>query len=75
MAALVAADPEQPVGWVTGPMKPATLATTRLAELLGTQGRQADAARRLEGVYASFTQGHGAPDLRDAKTVLDRLRT
>jgi uncharacterized protein (TIGR03084 family) len=32
MAALTAGDPEQPVGWVTGPVKPATLATTRLAE-------------------------------------------
>jgi uncharacterized protein (TIGR03084 family) len=32
MAALTAGDPEQPVGWVTGPIKPATLATTRLAE-------------------------------------------
>jgi uncharacterized protein (TIGR03084 family) len=32
MAALTAGDPEQPVGWVTGAVKPATLATTRLAE-------------------------------------------
>ena len=32
MAALTAGDPEQPVGWVTGLVKPATLATTRLAE-------------------------------------------
>jgi uncharacterized protein (TIGR03084 family) len=32
MAALMAGDPDQPVGWVTGPVKPATLATTRLAE-------------------------------------------
>jgi uncharacterized protein (TIGR03084 family) len=32
MAALTAGDPEAPVGWVTGPVKPATLATTRLAE-------------------------------------------
>jgi uncharacterized protein (TIGR03084 family) len=30
--ALRAADPDRPVGWVTGPVKPATLATTRLAE-------------------------------------------
>jgi uncharacterized protein (TIGR03084 family) len=30
--ALRAADPDQPVGWVTGPVKPTTLATTRLAE-------------------------------------------
>lgn len=50
-------------------------ATTRLAEVLVTQGREADAARRLGEVYASFTQGHGAPDLEDAKAVLDRLRT
>jgi uncharacterized protein (TIGR03084 family) len=32
LAALVAADPGQPVPWVAGTMKPATLATTRLAE-------------------------------------------
>ena len=32
LAALRAADPDQPVEWVTGPVKPATLATTRLAE-------------------------------------------
>jgi uncharacterized protein (TIGR03084 family) len=32
MAALTAGDPAQPVGWVTGPVKPSTLATTRLAE-------------------------------------------
>ena len=32
LAALTAGDPDQPVTWVTGPVKPATLATTRLAE-------------------------------------------
>jgi len=32
VAALRAADPQQPLQWVTGPVKPATLATTRLAE-------------------------------------------
>ena len=32
VAALRAADPEVPLQWVTGPVKPATLATTRLAE-------------------------------------------
>ena len=32
LAALRAADPDQPVQWVAGMMKPATLATTRLAE-------------------------------------------
>jgi len=32
MAALRAADPDRAVQWVTGPVKPATLATTRLAE-------------------------------------------
>lgn len=32
LAALRAADPKQPVSWVETPMKPATLATTRLAE-------------------------------------------
>jgi uncharacterized protein (TIGR03084 family) len=32
LAAVLAADPDRPVEWVAGPMKPATLATTRLAE-------------------------------------------
>jgi uncharacterized protein (TIGR03084 family) len=32
VAALRAADPQVPLAWVTGPVKPATLATTRLAE-------------------------------------------
>jgi uncharacterized protein (TIGR03084 family) len=32
LAALTAGDPDRPVIWVTGPVKPATLATTRLAE-------------------------------------------
>jgi uncharacterized protein (TIGR03084 family) len=32
VTALRAADPERPVAWVTAPLKPATLATTRLAE-------------------------------------------
>jgi uncharacterized protein (TIGR03084 family) len=32
LTALRAADPDQPVQWVAGPVKPATLATTRLAE-------------------------------------------
>jgi uncharacterized protein (TIGR03084 family) len=33
VAALRAADPDQPLPWVAAPLKPATLATTRLAEL------------------------------------------
>lgn len=32
MAALRAADPQRPLPWVDAPLKPATLATTRLAE-------------------------------------------
>ncbi len=32
LTAVRAADPDQPLQWVTGPVKPATLATTRLAE-------------------------------------------
>ncbi|MGP7998558.1 MAG: maleylpyruvate isomerase family mycothiol-dependent enzyme, partial [Streptosporangiaceae bacterium] len=32
LAALRAADPQQPLAWVEAPLKPATLATTRLAE-------------------------------------------
>jgi DNA-binding NtrC family response regulator/tetratricopeptide (TPR) repeat protein len=48
-------------------------ATTRLAELLATHGREAEAAKRLGAVYAAFTEGHRAPDLRAAKDLLDRL--
>jgi uncharacterized protein (TIGR03084 family) len=33
VAALRAADPDKPLPWVAAPLKPATLATTRLAEL------------------------------------------
>jgi len=32
MVALLAADPQRPLEWVAGPIKPSTLATTRLAE-------------------------------------------
>jgi hypothetical protein len=50
-------------------------ATARLAEALATQGHQAEAGRRLGEIYGSFTQGRGAPDLQDAKTVLERMLT
>ena len=32
LAAIRAADPDQPLAWLAGPVKPATLATTRLSE-------------------------------------------
>jgi tetratricopeptide (TPR) repeat protein len=48
-------------------------ATTRLGELLAKQDRQVEASRRLSEVYAAFTEGHRAPDLQAAKTLLDRL--
>jgi ATP/maltotriose-dependent transcriptional regulator MalT len=50
-------------------------ATTKLAELLESQGRRPEASRRLGEIYASFTEGHRTPDLRAAKALLDRLRT
>lgn len=50
-------------------------ATTRLAELLESQGRRPEASRRLGEIYASFTEGHRTPDLRAAKALLDRLGT
>ena len=50
-------------------------ATTRLAELLASQGRRPEASRRLGEIYGSFTEGHRTPDLRAAKALLDRLRT
>ena len=48
-------------------------ATARLAEVLATQGHQADAGHRLGEIYRSFTQGPGAPDLQDAKKVLEQV--
>lgn len=48
-------------------------ATTRLAELLARQDRQAEALLRLSEIYAAFTEGHRAPDLQAAKSLLDRL--
>jgi tetratricopeptide (TPR) repeat protein len=46
-------------------------AATHLSRLL-SQGRRRDEARHiLSGIYDSFTEGFDAPDLRDAKSVLD----
>jgi len=57
LAALRAADPDRPVEWVAGPMKPATLATTRLAEhwahgldITGPLGADFPDTRRLRHV-------------------------
>lgn len=48
-------------------------AATYLAELLAAHGRGVEGAHRLSDVYARFTEGHRAPDLVAAKTLLQRL--
>jgi class 3 adenylate cyclase len=46
---------------------------TSLTELLLTQGRRTEARNRLGRTYAQFTEGFDAPDLKDAKALLDEL--
>src|SRR5262245_38682236 len=48
-------------------------ATTSLARVLSDQGRHAEAHDRLLNIYRFFDAGCGAPDLADAKTLLDEL--
>jgi tetratricopeptide (TPR) repeat protein len=48
-------------------------AATYLAELMADRGRGVEGAHRLSDVYARFTEGHRAPDLVAAKTLLQRL--
>jgi hypothetical protein len=48
-------------------------ATTRLARILFDQGRHAEAHDRLLNIYRFFDAGCGAPDLVDAKALLDEL--
>jgi len=48
-------------------------ATTSLARVLFDQGRHAEAHDRLLNVYRFFDAGCGAPDLADAKALLDEL--
>jgi class 3 adenylate cyclase/tetratricopeptide (TPR) repeat protein len=48
-------------------------ASTSLARLWRDQGRQAEARDLLGPIYGWFTEGFDAPDLKDAKALLDEL--
>ena len=48
-------------------------AATSLARLRRDQGRRAEACDLLSPVYGWFTEGFDAPDLKDAKALLDEL--
>jgi len=85
--ALRAADPRQPLPWVEAPMKPATLATTRLAEHwahglditgpLDIAFPDTDRLRHIAWLahrtlpYAFALAGQGAPDVRCDLTAPD----
>jgi hypothetical protein len=47
--------------------------STRLARLWRDQGRRAEARDLLGPIYNWFTEGFDAPDLKDARTLLDAL--
>jgi predicted ATPase len=47
---------------------------TDLAGLWAAQGRRAEARDLLAPVYGWFTEGFDTADLKDAKTMLDRLQ-
>ncbi|HYL60447.1 MAG TPA: hypothetical protein VEU51_16385 [Candidatus Acidoferrales bacterium] len=49
--------------------------TTSLARLLDKQGRRNEARTMLADVYNWFTEGFDTADLKDAKALLDELRT
>jgi len=48
-------------------------AVTSLGRLLGRQGKREEARRTLAEVYGWFTEGFDTADLRNAKTLLDKL--
>jgi predicted ATPase len=48
-------------------------AGTRLGRLLQSQGRAGEAYALLAPLYARFSEGFGAPDLIEAKTLLEEL--
>jgi predicted ATPase len=50
-------------------------ATVSLARLLASQGRREEARSRLAEIYNWFTEGFDTPDLKDAKALLDELRS
>ncbi len=49
-------------------------ATTSLARLLAKQGRRDEARTTLDDIYSWFTKGFGTADLKEAKTLLEKLR-
>ena len=48
-------------------------ASTSLARLWRDQGKRAEAHDLLGPIYNWFTEGFDAPDLKDAKALLDEL--
>ena len=48
-------------------------ATTSLARLLATQGRRDEARAMLAEIYGWFTEGFDTADLKDAKSLLEKL--
>jgi tetratricopeptide (TPR) repeat protein len=48
-------------------------ATTSLARLIDKQGRRGEARTMLAEIYGWFTEGFDTRDLKDAKTLLDKL--
>ncbi|HOG45478.1 MAG TPA: AAA family ATPase, partial [Anaerolineae bacterium] len=50
-------------------------ATMSLARLLDSQGRRAEAQEMLAAIYGWFTEGFDTADLREARALLDTLRS
>ena len=48
-------------------------ASTSLARLWRDQGKRAEAGDLLSPIYNWFTEGFDAPDLKDAKALLEQL--
>ena len=49
-------------------------AATSLAQLWAERGERGRARELLAAVYGRFSEGFGAPDLQQAKELLDELR-
>jgi predicted ATPase len=50
-------------------------ATISLARLLGRQGRRQEAFILLSDIYNWFTEGFDTADVKDAKALLEELRS
>jgi predicted ATPase len=50
-------------------------AAVSLARLRGDQGRGAEAHDMLAPIYSWFTEGFDTPDLREARAMLEKLRS